>query len=222
MSSSEVESLIQAVNVDIERIARAAQTQQQVREAIRFRSENPLEEQLIDQDCYATPMGEPRELRVGSVQLRIWKIHRAGLKSTDIKGADLYYEMDDTKFVLVQYKRPNTSGRVNKDKFQLAELIAACPNPCPPTERFSCGSWLALRDAKGSSYHTACEASNIFGTHDSRKKEAFINGLTMDQFESDFASCRIGGRSAPIRLMEFEQASLNANHIFFRVQHRFI
>ena len=222
MSPSEAESLIQAVNDDIERIARAAQTQEQVREAIRFRSENPLEEQLIDEDSYAIPRGEPRLQRVGGVEQRIWKIHRAGLDSTDIKGADLYYEIDGIKFVLVQYKSPSTKARVKKDSSQLTELIAACPNPCPPTERFSCGSWFALRDGERSSYHTACEANKIFGAYASRKKEAFINGLTKDQFESDFASCRIGGRSAPIRVMQFQQTSVKADHIFFWVQQRFI
>lgn len=222
MSPAEAESLVRGVNEDIERIARAAQTQQQVRSAIRFRAEKPLEEQLIDEDSYAIPRGQPRVLRVGSVELKIWKIHRAGLDSTDIKGADLYYEMDGTKFVLVQYKSPSSSGRVKKDSSQLVELTAACPNPCLPTERFSCGSWFALRDGVSSSYHTACEASNIFGTYASRKKEAFINGLTKTQFEAAFAGCRIGGRSAPIRAMQFQQASVNADHIFFRVQQRFI
>lgn len=222
MSPSEAESLIQAVHDDIERMAHAAQTQQQVHEAIRFRSENPLEEQLIDEDSYDIPMGEPRVLRVGNVELRIWKIHRAGLRSTDIKGADLYYEIDGIKFVLVQYKSPSASGRVKRDSSQLTELVEACPNPCPPTERFSCGSWFALRDATGSSYFSACEVTNIFGKYSSRKKEAFINGLTKDQFLSDFASCRIGGRSAPTQAKRFQQASVNADHIFFWVQQRFV
>lgn len=222
MSPAEAESLIRGVNEDIERIARAAQSQRQVRDAIRFRAQNPLEEQLIDEDSYAVPRGQPRVLRVGDVELKIWKIHRAGLDSTDIKGADLYYEMDGTKFVLVQYKSPSGSGRVKKDSSQLTELTEACPNRCPPTERFSCGSWFALHDGTGGSYHTACEANNIFGAYASRKKDAFINGLTKTQFEADFASCRIGGRSAPIRVQQFQNASVNADHIFFRVQQRFI
>ena len=222
MSPAEAEALVRSVNEDIERIARAAQTQREVQAAIRFRAQHPLEEQLIDEDSYGIPRGQPRIVRIGSVELRIWKIHRTGLDSTDIKGADLYYELDGTKFVLVQYKSPSSSGRVKKDAPQLAELLEACPNPCYPTERFSCGAWFSLQDGASSSYHPACEAANVFGAYSSRKKEAFFNGLTKTQFEADFGSCKIGGRTAPIRMMRYQRASVNADHIFFRVQHRFI
>ena len=222
MSPAEAESLVRGVNEDIERIARAAQTQREVRDAVRFRAQNPLEEQMIDEDSYGIPRGQPRIIRMGRDELKIWKIHRTGLNSTDIKGADLYYELDGAKFVLVQYKSPSTSGRVKKDSTQLTELVAACPNPCLPTERFSCGSWFVLRNRAGGSYHPACEAANVFGAYGSRKKEAFINGITKTQFEADFVGCRIGGRSAPIQVMQFQRASVNADHIFFRVQQRVI
>ena len=48
MSPAEAKALIRTVNEDIERIARAAQIQREVKAAIRFRAQNPLEEQLID------------------------------------------------------------------------------------------------------------------------------------------------------------------------------
>ena len=222
MSPTEADALVRSVNEDIDRLARAAQTQREVQNAIRFRADNPFEEQLIDEDSYGLPRGQPTVKRVGGVELRIWKIHRTGLDATDIKGADLYYEMNGVKFVLVQYKSPSPSGRVKKDGPQLTELMDACPNQCYPTHRFSCGAWFALRDGAGSSYHPACEASRVFGKYASRKKEAFINGLTKSQFEADFGSCKIGGRTAPVQVMQYQRASVNADHIFFRVQQRFI
>jgi hypothetical protein len=104
MSPAETHALIRDVNADIARMARAAQMQREIREAILFRANYPLEEQLIDEDSFGLPRGEPRVVRWGNVKLKIWKIHRAGLRATDIKGADLYYEIADTKFVLIQYK----------------------------------------------------------------------------------------------------------------------
>lgn len=222
MSRTEIESLIRDVNADIARMARAAETQREVHEAIHFRAQIPLEEQLIDEDSFGFPRGEPRIIRTGNVELKVWKIHRAGLRSTDIKGADLYYEISDTKFVLVQYKSASASGRVTKDAEQLAALKGSCPNLCSPANRFSCGSWFALRDAAEAAYFPACEAGRVFGVFASRARSAFINGLSKSQFQADFGECRIGGRTSPIDFAAYKTSSIAADHLFFQVQHRYL
>jgi hypothetical protein len=222
MSPAETHALIRDVNADIARMARAAQMQREIREAILFRANYPLEEQLIDEDSFGLPRGEPRVVRWGNVKLKIWKIHRAGLRATDIKGADLYYEIADTKFVLIQYKSASATGRVTRDAEQLAVLKESCPNLCSPPNRFSCGSWLALRDASEATYHPACEADRIFGTFASRGKSAFINGLTRSQFHTDFGECRIGGRTNPINLDAYKASSIEADHLFLQVEQTYL
>ena len=222
MSPDEIASLTRDVNEDITRLSRAARIQHEVRDEIRFRAQQPLEEQLIDEDSFGISRGEPRIIRTGNVELKVWKIHRTGLNSTDIKGADLYYEISDIKFVLVQYKSTGANGRVKRDELQISTLRGACPNQCRPENRFSCGSWFALRGAAGSNYFPACEADRIFGDFASRTSSAFINGLTRERFLSDFAQCRIGGRTRPISLATYRTASLNADHVFFQVQHRYL
>lgn len=218
MTPNEIAALIRDVNSDIRALARARSVQSEVRQAIRFRADNPLEEQLIDEDTMGIVRGEPRVETVDGVRLSIWKIHRAGLKSTDIKGADLYYETEQGKFALIQYKTPSAStGRVKKDQEQLDELKAACPQRCAPRRRFSCGAWVAIRDATAGTFLPACEASNVFGTKASRSKNAFINGLAKDEFHTDFASCLIGGRTRPITLASTVAALLAADRILFEV-----
>jgi hypothetical protein len=218
MSPAETQSLIRDVNADIARMARATQTRQEIHAAILFRANAPLEEQLIDEDSFGFPSGQPRVVRWENVELKVWKIHRAGLRSTDIKGADLYYEIANNKFVLIQYKSPSVTGRVTRDAQQLAVLKSACPNRCSPANRFSCGSWLSLRDASGATYYPACEAERVFGTFASRSKSAFINGLTKSQFHSDFGGCRIGGRTNPIDVDAYISSRVNADNLFFRVE----
>lgn len=218
MTPSALSKLIKDVNADIVRMTRASQIQSEVRAAIRHRADSPLEEQLIDQDAFGLPRGEPRQVEIDGITLKIWKIHRTGLLAADIKGADLYYEISDRKFVLVQYKTPNRQSRVTRDNEQLTELKGSCPNNCNPTVRFSCGAWFALRGGKADIYLPACEAERIFGGFASRKSSAFINGLTKAQFQTEFGSCNIGGRTKPVDISNYQSIATNFDHIFFRVE----
>lgn len=220
MTPEELKFLIRDVNADIARMTRASQTQSEVRNEIRRRAQNPKEEQLIDADTSGIPLGEPRVIRTGDVELKIWKIHRAGLNATDIKGADLYYEIANHKFILVQYKTPSASGRVTKDSEQINALKAACPNQCSPSNRFSCGSWFALRDGDDGVYYPACEAERIFGTFASRGKSSFINGLSKMQFQAEFGQCRIGGRTTPINVTDYRNESVASDRLYFHVVQR--
>ena len=218
MTLQEIRSLIAAVNADMRAMTRARSVKDEMGRAIQFRAANPLEEQLIDEDATGQRRGEPHVETVNGVRLKIWKTHRAGLLATDIKGADLYYETDQGKFALIQYKTPSAAtGRVKKDESQLEELKAACPQLCNPRRRFSCGSWVAVREGGDGIFLPACEASNIFGAFASRKKTAFINGLTKQQFRLDFANCHIGGRIKPLALASTMASMVAADHILFEV-----
>lgn len=219
MTSGELKALIHDVNSDVVRIARALATRAEVRREIQVRAQAPLEEQLIDEDAFGVPTGGPKVVSVYGTQLRIWKLHRAGLLASDIKGADLYYEIENEKFVLIQYKTPSANGRVSKDQTQLEVLRSVCPQRCNPSNRFVCGSWFALRDREEGSYFPACEASNVFGSKASRKKSAFVNGLSKSQFQEDFAACLIGGRTEPIGIENVRLAAMMNDKILFQVEH---
>lgn len=217
MKLEEWKSLIESVNADIAGMAKAQGIQTSVRDEIRHRAANPMEEQLIDADAFGQDLGKPRSVVIHGVTMKISKLHRAGISAKDIKGADLFYEISDKKFVLIQYKSPSAGGRVSLDDAQLSELQANCPNKCPPSIRFSCGSWFALRSISGDSYFPACEARRIFGSHKSKKTDAFINGLTKTQFQKDFGKCLIGARTKPIKLSVLKQMAIMFEHVVFVV-----
>jgi hypothetical protein len=218
MTQEELARLNQQVNNDIEGMAKAQRLRDEVRDAIGHRTTNPMEEQLIDEDSFGVIRGQPRILVVDGIQIKIWKIHRAGLQARDVKGADLFYEISDMKFVLIQYKTPGPNGRVILDADQLSELQSACPVDCPPSDRFRCGSWYAIRAVPDATYFPACEAQQVFGSRKSRKASVFINGLTRKQFHEDFGKCHIGARTKPIEVVKYGRLSINRDRIFFHAQ----
>lgn len=217
MTPIEWEALVRAVNADIEGMAKAQQVQASVHEAIRHRAANPMEEQFIDADAFDQALGQPKTVTIHGVELKISKLHRVGLQAKDVKGADLFYEILDKKFVLIQYKSPSPNGRVLLDAEQLSELQANCPSFCPPSNRFKCGSWFALRSTNGDAYFPACEARRIFGVHKSRKADAFINGLTKTQFQVHFGKCFIGARTKPIKISALRKMAIVYSRVVFFV-----
>ena len=219
MDRDEWRRLAAEVNFDIAGMSRAAQTQADVRAILEQRRQRPTEEQFIDEEAFEASPAQPRTFRVAGADIRVWKTHRLGLDLSDVKGADLYYELGDLKFILVQYKIENSSGRIKLDDQQLRELQNACPVDCLPTQRFSCGSWYALRKTAGeTTYFPACEARKRFGRYKSRKSEFFINGLTKTQFQIDFGVCRIGARTKIVNLDIYEQMALSSDHVLIHAK----
>lgn len=213
MTPEEWRTLARDINSDIASMSRAIQTQGDVHNEILKRRNNPQEEQFIDEDAFGTDPTEPREIECYGAVLRVWKIHRMGLKCKDIKGADLYYEIADNKFVLIQYKRPNKRKRIKLDNKQLNELKDACPIECPPSNRFGCGSWYQVISRDVNQYLPACEAINVFGKYESRHLRYFINGLTRERFLEDFGLCRIGARTKPIELSTYRALSMARDRV---------
>ena len=214
MEVSEWRELVNEINSDIATISRAVQTQGEIHEEIAARSERPSEEFFIDDDAFGIKPSQPREFYSYGAKVKVWKVHRAGIWAGDIKGADLYYEIDDNKFVLIQYKTPDKRERVHLDREQLDELVDACPVNCPPSNRFGCGSWYLIRTKDDREYFPACEARNLFGKHNSRFRKFFINGLTDGQFKHDFGICRIGARTKPIDISEYREWSVENDYVF--------
>ena len=214
MKQEEWGELVRDINSDIASLSHAIQTQGDVRSEIQARAAKPNEEYFIDEDVYSLKPSDPVERKCYGAMLKVWKIHRGGLLCRDIKGADLYYEISDKKFVLIQYKSPNKRNRIALDRDQLDELKNACPMRCPPTNRFGCGSWYKIRSKDDREYFTACEALKLFGGRKSRLRKYFVNGLSHDRFESDFGSCRIGARTKPIDIDDYLSWSINNDHVF--------
>lgn len=218
MTESEWKSLAKAINEDIAGLSKAASVQAEVRQTIKMRLKSPTEEQFIDEDAFGQPSPAPRTVWIDGHELKIWKVHRVGLKCSDVKGADLYYELGNRKFALIQYKSPSPKGRVTLDVDQLDVLENACPVACPPTSRFGCGSWYAIRSAAKSAYFTACEARALFGKYGSRDFAHFVNGLTKEQFQQEFGRCHIGGRTAPIDVLAYREHALERNRVFIHAK----
>lgn len=219
MNRDEWRQLAAAVNSDIVGMTRAAQTKAEVRAILNQRRQTPTEEQFIDEDAFGAEPGAPRTIQIAGAKVQVWKTHRAGMDLSDVKGADLYYELGDRKFVLVQYKIPSVSGRVKLDDEQLQDLQDACPVPCLPTQRFGCGGWYALRKPGAEAmYFPACEARKHFAGHKSRKSDLFINGLLQTQFQLDFGLCRIGARTEIIDLESYRDAAVAEDHVFFQAK----
>lgn len=213
MTTEEWSELARTVNADIAGLTRASLTQSGVRKAIQQRKQDPTEEQFIDEESFGQSPAAPRIFRVDGTEIRVWKTHRAGLGFTDIKGADLYYEIADHTYVLVQYKSPSRRKRITLDDEQLSELQEACPTSCPPPNRFNCGGWYAIRKKDSSSYFPGCEARNLFRDYKSRDLSYFVNGLTQDQFHKEFGYGRIGARTQPIDIASYTAFSIEQDRV---------
>jgi hypothetical protein len=218
MELAEWRELAEAVNADIEAMARASQVHRQMRATIRTRQIQLTEEQFIDAEAFGGDPGQPRVFEVAGARLKVWKVHRLGMDLSDVKGADLYYELGDSKYVLVQYKKPSNSGRVHLDDEQLTELENSCPVWCLPTKRFNCGAWYALAKPSGAAYFPACEVRELFQGFQTRKWEFFVNGMTKDYFQEEFGRCHIGARTQPINVTEYERMSLERDRVVVHVR----
>lgn len=201
MDEREWYDLVNRINADIAGIARAQSTLNDVHAERMNRLNSPVEEDFIDRDSFGEVPGEPNYISINGIEIAVRKLHRRGIRCSDIKGADLIYELEGRKFCLIQYKSPSRRRRVPLDREQLRELINACPNPCPPITNEglrTCGSWYSVQE-KGSSYYMrACEAREVFGDYASKSIGAFSQGISKASFQDMFAKCWIGARVAPI------------------------
>lgn len=211
--------LVQRINSDIAGIVKSQRVLREVNEEVSRRKQRPTEEDFIDEDAFGDSPDVPRIKDVDGVQIKIRKLHRRGISATDVKGADLIYEIEDRKFVLIQYKRPNSQGRLTKDGDQLQEQIDACPSKCPPHELRNwptCGSWVCIKESAGEAlYLPACETMAVFGSAASRDFSKFSRGLSAPAFQELFARCWIGARTVPVSLAAYVNTAVQNDHVVY-------
>jgi hypothetical protein len=190
----------------------------------------PSEESLIYRDHYGEQPNEPRRIRIGNTLITSRILHRQGISQSDISGADLLYEIEGVKFMLIQYKKVNSVNRVSLDADQLDSIIANCPVDC----NFStavlgkidgrCGSWYCVHDNEGKDavYVQACQAKNIFGKHESKGRKSFDEGISRVVFDELFAKCRTGARVSFSNVAAYAVESVNNNRLLFAINQRTI
>jgi hypothetical protein len=193
MTEAELRGTVRDVNDEIRRLIHSQQVRADIHRQIEARNRRPLEEDFIDADLRDETIGVPTIREIEGVRVRVWKLHRRGASASDIRGADLMYEIEGEKFVLIQYKTPAANGSVSADVDQLGVLQNSCALACPPPPmpNRGCGGWQAIRNQDGL-YLPACMAREIFGTRASRDQGAFVSGLSKQQFDAAFAQCAIG------------------------------
>jgi hypothetical protein len=199
-------TIIASINVDITGIVRAQQTLQDIHQEMELRAGVPTEEDFITEDVLSTSLARPQIKIIGGVPVEISWLHRRGIGVSDVKGADLLYEIADRKFAVVQYKVEH-GGRVKRDRAQLKDLIDACPNGCPPYLPGmvrKCGAWFAVKSRGPDYYLPACIAEDCFGPFDSIGKSWFTPGLSYEYFEHTFARCLTGAPVAKLEAIRFQ------------------
>jgi hypothetical protein len=122
MDDLEWRTLVSDINSDIAGIVHvqhARRILEDVNQELAQRADEPIEEDFIHADVWNIDPAKPNIVVMDGVTVRTRTLHRRGLKQADVKGADLLYEIEGLKFVLVQYKKPDHRGRVERDSRQL-------------------------------------------------------------------------------------------------------
>jgi hypothetical protein len=110
LNDIEWRTIVDHINRDILGIIRAQQILAEVHEELDRRSKNPIEEDFIFADGFGHDPGAARSRIIDGVVIQVRVLHRRGLQQSDIKGADLLYEVAGRKFVLTQYKSPRETA----------------------------------------------------------------------------------------------------------------
>jgi len=179
---------------DVDAIIDAQRTLSGVKGDLDHRRRNPTEEDYIYREVHG--IGHQSTEVVDDVRIEKTVVHRQGVGSSDINGADVLYEIVGTKYVLIQYKSV-TKKQVRSDADQLDDLMESC-NGCQryhPVQIRACGSWYCIIDNGISTYYPACLARATFGKKGSAASSKFPAGLSRDEFISLFAKCYLGKRT---------------------------
>lgn len=187
---------------------------------------NPFEQDYIYQDQYGSIPSNPIERTIGGVQITTRILHQTGQQLSDVVGADLLYEIKDTKYILVQYKRvPVDSPSFTVDPIQLKKVIGNCPSIClyrrnkptsvPTVMNGYCGCFYRIISTDESKFLPACEIDWLSSASNSIKTTLISSGLSTDTFEELFAFCRIGALTRVKRSNAYIDEYLGLNHIIY-------
>jgi hypothetical protein len=193
----------------------------------------PFEQDFIYQEHFGGFPSEPKRQVINGVVVTSRILHQTGIGLRDVLGADLLYEIEDEKFIIIQYKRASNSI-VKGDSTQLDTLISNCPDVCmhkkkrpipktwlPLKLNAFCGCWYSVIDGGERRFMHACEAEAIFQSAGTVQASEFSNGLSRDTFFELFSSCRIGAflrypNDEALRTKYVDQ-NLDAAHVIYEV-----
>lgn len=221
MTEREWLDILERASRDVKGIVHSQRVLDEINDTLGRR--RPLEEDFIFREAFGHNPEEPRVIRIDGVEITIRILHRRGLNQSDIKGADLLYEIAGRKFILIQYKSVGPRGRVSKDTRQLESLIGACPNTCPPwsPDKFvTCGSWYSVHSTEESLYLPACFAADLFGDAGSSPVSRFSRGLSAETFQHLFARCWTGVRIALTDIASLTWSALENDRVLFSIVQR--
>lgn len=230
MELEELKQLVELIQADAAAIIHHQTVLANVKSQLLENQRRPFEQDFIYADHFGNKPSEPREQVIDGVKITTQVLHQAGPGLRDIAGADLLYEIEDEKYALIQYKRPNAKGLVQNDKTQLNALLENCPSVCmykslnslfqPLRLNGYCGCWYNCITSSGARYLHACEASLLFRDKKSTSQNNFLSGLTKDEFDRLFAVCKIGALVSTQRPSHYIEHQLIHRHLVFHlVQH---
>ena len=198
-----------------------------IHEELKQRRMLPFETDEIYRDHFGTPPFEPIEHTVAGVTFTTTILHREGTQLRDIKGADLLYEIKDEKYILVQYKKANSSGRVRANSAQLDTLLNNCPAICyykkrprdyiPIRMNGYCGCFYRIENNNEKRYVHACEAKTLFGTRNSATFREFSSGISKETFVELFAKCRLGAMTQVKKSYHYVNLLKQQNHFIMHI-----
>lgn len=227
MNTVELAMLIEIINRQVRAIIKAQQVLAGVKQQLEENKFQPFEQDFIYADHFGSIPSEPKTQRINGVEFTTRILHKTGKNQSDISGGDLLYEIEDEKFAIIQYKRPERMGTVAVDTDQLDVLMNSCPVDCSSGNYIYhsriigwCGSWYGLRDGKGGRYFRACEIRAALGGKKSIHLGDLKRGLSMRTYNELFASCQIGASINPDAVREYLGQSLAHDRIVFSVFQR--
>lgn len=230
MERDELSKLVELIQDDAQAILEHQVVLAGVKEQIAQNKRSPFEQDSIYADHYGDLPSQPQEKTIDGIRITTQILHQTGLGLRDIAGADLLYEIEGEKYVLIQYKRPNRKNLVQNDQAQLDVLLSKCPSVCSYKTRAHllqplrlngyCGCWYNCLTNDGARYVHACEAKVIFDGKASVSERKFASGMTKEEFDRLFAVCRIGALVRIKSSAHYIQRQLSSNHlVFYLVQH---
>ena len=138
------------------------------------------------------------------VKITTTLLDRRGAGKRDIEGADLLYETENEKYILIQRKKEKNDGIVDVPREQLRLLLRHCQfaycgrlnyllNRILRRINGFCGAYYDIICLNGeNSFFSACELSQIIGRRKSISATNLKNGLSEPTFVELFAKCKIG------------------------------
>lgn len=205
MELSEFQELTDLVSDEVAAVIHAQTVLADIHQKLDLNRFRPFEQDIIYAEQYGGVPSNSRTFEYAGVKITTRILHQTGKGLADIRGGDLLYEIEGEKYIITQFKKADSRGKVQNNKPQLDALLKNCPGVCmykrrgvtgiPARLNGFCGVWYRIDQPapkRETHYVHACEAKKIFDNHGSVNSSNFRSGLTKETFIELFAYCRIG------------------------------